>query len=487
VLLTVAMLFVIVAGSAGVSQYDPKRGDVSPQTISDSETRTSGSATMDVNVSFTISSTNGVVSVSVSIDGTGQGTDSSGAGQSMSGSSTIVFTINPCPDPGGRVSGTLSIADDESFTSSGKPAIGYKITADTDFVTTVDDNADIASTDMQAKVHLTTTTAPAQPGGDPTAVDVGIGASESVGAGGAFAAGGSFNIDSTDGPAQAADVQDAGRITGTFAYGIPIMLSGFARDTWRSGRCFEVRPDSKGGDVAPGSVTPVQVKVYHWVDKADVQLPVKATLTGTKSIDPSGTPVTSPASFTFTAGQPLTNGDVNFKVTSRRGIGEATVSFKVQGGLRIDIAGTLEEGVNGLVDYHLRIAAHDLLLLVHNDGTIDIDGNATVKGNVTIGVEPCSGTINEAIPVHGVATLTGPPDAQVFHLLIGPASTSNLGGRITCPLISVPANQGDFFGQWSAAIGYVDVPVAGGTVPVSGSTSGLLTRTAKGTYTARIP
>ena len=49
---------------------------------------------------------------------------------------------------------------------------------------------------------------------------------------------------------------------------------------------------------------------------------------------------------------------------------------------------------------------------------------------------------------------------------------------------SIHTSAGDFFGQWSTALGPVDLPAAGGTVSAHGSTSGLLTRESTGTFVA---
>ncbi len=73
-----------------------------------------------------------------------------------------------------------------------------------------------------------------------------------------------------------------------------------------------------------------------------------------------------------------------------------------------------------------------------------------------------------------------------YRAIIGPGSTSNLGGKYSCPGISVPSNQGDDFGQWSSAIGPVDLPAAGGVVTKSGSTASPA-RQAQGTFTATAP
>jgi hypothetical protein len=489
-LLSVAFLFVVLAGGIGIGMYEPKVGDIPTTTLSQDETKSSGSTTMGVTVTFTISSSAGVVSVSVNVSGQGSGTDpTSGKTTSISGDSTIVFSINPCPDPGGHVGGTVAISDNETISSAGGPTVGYKITGTTDFTTLVNDQADIDSTQMKSQMERAiTTSTPGSNGAaaDESTIDVALTGVDTIGGSGAFASGGSLNVDKADGPVQDSDIMSAGGMIGTFGYGPPIMLSGFARDDWRSGRCFEVRPVQDGGTVGTGSVTQVKVTVYHWVDKADIQVPVKATLSGAKAIDPSGTPVTSPATFKFTAGKPQSTGDVDYKVVSNRGIGEKTSNFKVIGGLNIDISGTYEETAFVWI-YKLKVKATGLTLFVHADGSIDISGDVTVTGTARVTLAPCTATINEKIPVKGTATLTGPDDAPVYRAIIGPASTSNLGQKITCPNITVPSNEGDFFGQWSSTLGPIDLPAGGGVVTKSGSTGGGIDRKATGTFTATVP
>ena len=63
---------------------------------------------------------------------------------------------------------------------------------------------------------------------------------------------------------------------------------------------------------------------------------------------------------------------------------------------------------------------------------------------------------------------------------------SKLGETLTCVGgISLQRNDGDFFGQWSEALGPIDLPAAGGTVTKSGSSSaGPAVRHASGTFKA---
>jgi hypothetical protein len=133
--------------------------------------------------------------------------------------------------------------------------------------------------------------------------------------------------------------------------------------------------------------------------------------------------------------------------------------------------------------YHLKISAPNVTLVASKDGSLVVSGDASVTGTLTFNSIPCSGAIDEHIAVIGLGALQGPDDAKVYHVLFGPGSVTNLGGTVTCPVIGVvKSSNGDFFGQWSTTIGYVDLPATGGTVQKQGSTGGLLTRDAAGTY-----
>ena len=293
----------------------------------------------------------------------------------------------------------------------------------------------------------------------------------------------SFTIDKVEGPAQTSDVEALGKTIGIFGYGPPLLLSSMARQVWRAGKCFEIRPKADGGAVSPNSKNSIDVTVYHWVDKADIKVPVKATLAGAKAIDPAGQPLTSPAKFTFTAGAPSSTGDVTYNVTSNRGMATRTSHFTVNGGLLVGIKGTYSETA-GIATYNLKVSADDILVTAQPDGSLTFSGRVSVTGSVTALV--CTGKINQRIDVIGQGSLTGPDDAPVYHLQFGPGSLTSLGGTFSCPGVTTTGNKGDFFGQWSNVLGYVDLPAAGGSVTLANATgSGLITRSAHGTFTAR--
>jgi len=147
----------------------------------------------------------------------------------------------------------------------------------------------------------------------------------------------------------------------------------------------------------------------------------------------------------------------------------------------VDISGTLLETA-GPVTYNLKVKATGIEIRVADDGTISVSGTAKVTGPASALI--CRGTINETVQVKGAGTVAGTPDAPVYHVLIGPSSTNTLGGSFSCPGLSVSGSRGDFFGQWSSTIGYVDYPAAGGTLSMSNTSTsvGLLTRNAHGSY-----
>ncbi len=481
-LLATSWLFVLLLSTLAIGTFDPQLDDVPEITLSQPLDATNAHGSLSGDATLTYSTAGGVVSAKLDLTGSITATvASSGRQVTTSGQSTYAFTINPCPDPGGGVSGAVDITDRETTTSPGRLTLGWNITGHTDYAAQVNDQAEVAS--MTAKAtwdeQLTRTINQAHES------DLGFSDSLTIGPEGQVAQGGNvFSITSIDGTVTGDQARASAGMMVLLGELTPYMLVLYASDVWKGGKCFEVRPDPKSAEVDPGSQTPVKVTVYHWVDKADVQLPVRATLSGPKQIDPSGQPVTSPTTFTYTAGGPGTTGTVAFNVVSRRGIASATGTYHVKGNLKVNISGTLKMNSAGVWSYNLTVKATAIELTAADDGTISATGQVTVKGTAKALIEPCSATINERIGVQARGQLQGPPDAQFWHVQFGPTSENNLGQVTKCPSISVPSSQGDYFGQWSTTLGYVDIPAAGGTVSRSGSTSGLLSRQATGTFVA---
>jgi hypothetical protein len=118
-----------------------------------------------------------------------------------------------------------------------------------------------------------------------------------------------------------------------------------AQDKWTSGYCLQINVSPNGGaggqTVAPGSTTPFTATVRHKFDKADLKLPVKATLSsGGVSVSPSGTAVTAPAAFSYTApGDGHSKATVALETRSRRGIATLNVTFTTGRAWTVDFTG----------------------------------------------------------------------------------------------------------------------------------------------------
>ncbi len=121
---------------------------------------------------------------------------------------------------------------------------------------------------------------------------------------------------------------------------IMFMVTNLALDAsekkWTTGYCVELQvPDLGAGTktVQPNSDTPFTANVHHRFEGVDLQVPVIATLSdGQVSVNPSGSKVPAPASFTYKA--PNTEGltaAVNLVTRSKRGI--ATLDLKFITGL----------------------------------------------------------------------------------------------------------------------------------------------------------
>jgi len=481
VLLTLAFSTMVGMGITAMNAFDPRTDHPSSSTTVTQDS-SSGSAAASVEGKITWGWAGGQLSVAIDLSGTGTRTDAAtGAVSTMSGSTHYSVVLNPCPLPNGAVEGKVAVGDDESFTGGGK-TVGYKYDGLSAFLTQVDPQAEIEFTSIDDDWSRSVTTVSDDGNTDTTTAISLSGSTDYDSSGHSTSSSNDWTAGATEGDPTTADYQALGGVIGTFGDGAALLFSSLARAVWRGGKCFEIRPQPNGGQVGSGSQTAVKVTVYHWVDKADIVVPVTATLAGAQKIDPTNTPKDAPATFTYTAGTPGTTGTVTYKVTSDRGIAEKTSTFTVRAGVSVDISGTLLETA-GPVTYNLKIKATGIEIRVAVDGTISVSGAAKVTGPASAFI--CKGTINETVQVTGAGTVAGTPDAPVYHVRIGPASTNTLGGSFSCPGISVSGNRGDFFGQWSSTIGYVDYPAAGGTLSMSNTstTGGLLTRNAHGSYT----
>jgi hypothetical protein len=108
---------------------------------------------------------------------------------------------------------------------------------------------------------------------------------------------------------------------------ITAMLRSWEYD-WRAGRCVKIRADIPL-NVAPSSQHAFDVHVVHR-DGSELDAPVDATLSGTRSLDPLRIEH-APAQLTYTAGdQKGDRATIDLVSTSRRGIGKLSGTIKVE-------------------------------------------------------------------------------------------------------------------------------------------------------------
>lgn len=261
-----------------------------------------------------------------------------GATAHMSGTATAHVEIDGCPDKNGSTKGKVSMSSKESVSGQrdGVAGIaGWTRDLSGDFAVAVDDQASIAGLVFNAVAQESV-----QAAGDAAEAhghELGMTAHAEFGAGPGFT-GLTFEEAKS-----VADVTNQKNVTGadlaplmrsvgaTFSTAA-IVLGKAAESFWRDGKCVEVMVDPKGGDVGPQSKTTVTAKVRHRFEGDELDKPVEASLTGLAAIDPAGTKVPAPATFTYTAGSKQGDtGKVTFKSVSNRGIGETTVTFTVNG------------------------------------------------------------------------------------------------------------------------------------------------------------
>lgn len=104
-----------------------------------------------------------------------------------------------------------------------------------------------------------------------------------------------------------------------------------AETFWRSGECIELTPSRDAGPVQPNEEIELEVKAREkFGDRSQIEKPMVATFTGTKSLETTGSPVGPPAKFKFKAGAVKDDrGTIDLLQTSNRGIGKRQVVYTV--------------------------------------------------------------------------------------------------------------------------------------------------------------
>ena len=155
-----------------------------------------------------------------------------------------------------------------------------------------------------------------------------------------------------------------------------------AEKFWRSGECIDLKPSDDTRKVQPNEKISLTVEAKPKFDTGDIRAPITAKFTGTKSLDPAGTPVDPPAKFSFVAGANKDDkGTINLKQTSKRGIGLREIVFTVGGAtLQVSVDATIHQDELGNV-YDTAIHLKPLDLKPDPGGTYK--GHGTVHWTTT--------------------------------------------------------------------------------------------------------
>jgi hypothetical protein len=328
--------------------------------------------TARVTTNWLLTQGRGTVSGDVSISTTATATSADGTklGE-LVGKASGHVEINSCPDSSGHAAGTLSLARQEEQTPTGGTGSGFARQFKGTFTLVVGDDASLTSIEAQMNMQ-DGSHGPASTSGDwyetvavPATIDPNGGISIDVNKGTHYGTG--------------TEEQIARTLNGyATAYPIIVELAKEAQKFWRSGACVElqVNPDSK--TVNPDEKVSLTVEARHKFDGSQVPGKITAKFSGKASLEPQGTPVEAPATFTFTAGRDQGDtGTITLEQKSRRGIGKKTVEYKVEG---IDQA-TIS--ISGSLIYHSPYFFRELHTEMVAPATLKRQSDGKLRGTAT--------------------------------------------------------------------------------------------------------
>jgi hypothetical protein len=306
---------------------------------------------------------------------------------SQKSTATAHFDVSPCPEVSGVAGGTISVHLRQDTTFPDGSRSSSTSIAEGPFRIINGDDAHRVRTEVDLQVTGDSLhTAPPKAGTDPVGWGVTGPLNLTRGASGSFNPGtvnesqwkgtGAFSKDdAADSPAE------------DFIQGILLQLDREVEKFWRSGKCIRLKPSEKSRDADPGEKIELTVESEQRFDQQEVKAPIKAELTGVKSIDPNGKPVEEPAKFDFVAGEKRKDrGEIEFTQTGKRGIGRETVIFTVKPtALTLTCTGDYDFFSGVFPDkgkFHVVLAATELKL--QEDGTYRGKGNLKVTGRINL-------------------------------------------------------------------------------------------------------
>jgi len=413
---TASMLTALLAESISSADTDRPRGSVTSNETSD---KTSGDIREHITLQTTLSLETGAgrIQGDVELITTTQATSvSTGAAVgSLSSTAHGHIDVNACPDPEGVAEGSISMSWQEDTTTAAGSNAGGSASFEAPMRMLDGDDAHLIQTELDISFDKGAH-GPGTPGGNPgAAFDWSFGGSMSL----VIPRSGQSSMPSFTGENNgASDTQAAGAATYaiTQAALIAHQVAEKAERFWRGGKCVEVKTSEESRDVDPGEEVTITIEAAHKFDGAEVEGKAETTFTGEKEIRPTA-PIDTPDDLTFVAGEdPGDEGKLAIKHTSKRGIGEKTLTFTVAGGYFIQMEGTL--AIDNENRSTLTVPQQEMTPL--DDGTYVLETDAAASG--TYGYPGCVDNYADSLPIRiEVRPDTGsdPPTANVRVALNG--------------------------------------------------------------------
>ncbi len=244
-------------------------------------------------------------------------------------------SIHPCP----AADGTFTV-DASIDVKASKNGVGQNATVELKIDGTVDDNAELASKNIENHTQWSD-----YGGGKGQFVDFTYSGPDGLENGTMNRTGGSVTDDFT-------------RLSTTLSSLVGLMMAtqilNATEKGWKSGRCVELKltPSAGPSGLSPSEVVNVLAEPRSKVDGSPTGGTVTGTLSaGGASLDPSGSSVPADATFSYTAPDEVDeSGTLTFEARSRRGIGKAELTldtkrkgYVASGGTEVTFAGTVPD------------------------------------------------------------------------------------------------------------------------------------------------
>lgn len=236
--------------------------------------------------------------------------------------------LHPCP----AADGTFALEATIDIKAS-KDGAGQNATMELKVDGTVDDNAEIASKNVENHTQWSD-----YGGGKGQFMDFTYGGENGVE---------QFAVNRTGGTVTDDFVKLSVTMSGLIGMLITSQMIDAAKQGWQSGRCVELKvtPSAGPDGLSPSEVVDVLAEPRSRIDGSPTGGNVTATLSaGGASVEPNGSPIPADANSTYTAPDEMDKtGTVAYESRSRRGVGKASITFSTSKPAAYQVVGGLQD------------------------------------------------------------------------------------------------------------------------------------------------